>query len=296
MTNSIEYYVARNVEEALAILGSKPEPTLPIAGGTDLLVEIKQGRRPDVHALVDITRIPELSVIEQRGQELFIGAGVPLSLVIASPLVQFHAAALAEACQQIGGPQVRAVATLGGNVAHALPAADGAVALVALDAQAEVAFPAGRRRVALTDLYLGPGQTTLRPRRDLLVGFYLPRRREGQASGFERVMRPQGVALAIVNCAVWVERKFNRIAGVRIALGPGGPKPNRAEVLEKALRGEALSAHTFEHLGEVMREAVKFRTSPHRASAEYRYLIAGALLSELLSKVWTRTESIQSTQ
>ena len=112
---------------------------MPIAGGTDLLLDLKQGRHAPVHTLIDLTFVPEMTVLELRGDELYIGAAVPVNRVALDPLTGTHAQALVEACDLIAGPQVRNVATLGGNVAHALPAADGTIALTALDAQAEVA-------------------------------------------------------------------------------------------------------------------------------------------------------------
>ncbi len=116
---------------------------MPIAGGTDLLLDLKQGRHAPVHTLIDLTFVSEMSLLELRGDDLYIGAAVSVNRVALDPLVGTHAQALVEACNLIAGPQVRNTATLGGNVAHALPAADGTIALTALNAQAEVASPAG---------------------------------------------------------------------------------------------------------------------------------------------------------
>ena len=134
-----------------------------------------------------------------------------------------------EACGLIGGPQVRNTATLGGNVAHALPAADGTIALVALDARVEIASRDGRRLVPILNLFAGVGQSTLLADQEILVGFHLPLRKTGQASAFSRVMRPQGVALPVLNLAVWLERAGDQIHSIRIAIGPSGPVPQRAQ-------------------------------------------------------------------
>ena len=141
-----EYIHPRNVQEAVEALASAPEPVCAIAGGTDLMLDLQQGNHPPVHTMVDLTCIPELRLLEVRGDELVIGAGVPHNQIVDSPLVQEHAQALVEACGLIGGPQVRNMATLGGNVAHALPAADGTIGLMSLNARVEIASPAGRRR------------------------------------------------------------------------------------------------------------------------------------------------------
>jgi CO/xanthine dehydrogenase FAD-binding subunit len=202
-----KYIRAHSVEEALQALSDSPQPACPISGGTDLLLELQQGRHEPVRTLVDLNEIPELNCLEIRGEGLFLGAAVPLSQVSGSNLVALHARALQEACDLIGGPQVRNTATLGGNVAHALPAADGTIALLALDALAETAAPEGRRRLPIEQLFLGPGKSALNLHRELIVGFYLNCCKIGQASAFKRVMRAQGVALPILNLAAWMSRE-----------------------------------------------------------------------------------------
>jgi xanthine dehydrogenase FAD-binding subunit len=229
-----------------------------------------------------------LNFLEVRGAELFIGAGVPVSQVTESPLVIEHARAVSEACGLIGGPQVRNTATLGGNVAHALPAADGMISLVAMDAQAEIASPEGLRRVPMLSLFRGPGQSTLEPKRELLVGFYLPLTSPGKASAFSRVMRPQGVALPILNLAVWLSREEDRIAAVRIAVGPAGPTPQRAGAVEDYLQNKLFSEETLTCARQIWREAMRFRTSPARATAEYRFHLSGHLLEDVIRTAWMR--------
>ena len=206
------YYLARSVEDALQALASAQGPALPIAGGTDLLLDLQQGRHAPVDTLVDLNAIPEMTVIELRTAALYIGAAAPLRLLAELPLVKQHAQALVEACGQVGGPQVRNAATLGGNVAHALPAADGSIALTALDAQAEVATAPGGGRVPIGELYRGPGRSALEAGREIVVGFYLPLSGNGQASAFQRVMRPQGVALPVLNMALWLSRDGETLA------------------------------------------------------------------------------------
>ncbi len=288
------YHIAFSIPDALEALAAAPGPARVIAGGTDLLLDIAQGRHAPVHTLVDISRIPELALIEHRPHGLYIGAAVPLSRIVASPSVVHHARALAQACALIGGPQVRNVATLGGNVAHALPAADGAIALIALDAEAEIADRQGRRRQRVAELYRGPGQSALDPRGELLVGFHVPWRREGQASVFRRVMRPQGVAIAILNMAVWLERRDDVITDVRLAAGPAGPTPRRLTRTEQSLRGHApTEAVLAEALTTLLAEA-HFRTSPHRSSASYRRHLAGVLLRETVLAAWDEAGQAQT--
>ena len=142
------YIRPKNLTEAMDAFATAPRPLLPIAGGTDLLLDLGQGRHSPVQTLVDVTSIAEMTLLEQRGDELFIGAAVPVNRIATSPIVVHHAQALTEACDLIAGPQVRNVATLGGNVAHALPAADGTIALLALNAQVEIAGRVAERTLA----------------------------------------------------------------------------------------------------------------------------------------------------
>jgi carbon-monoxide dehydrogenase medium subunit len=205
-----------------------------------------------------------------------------------------HAQAVAEACGLIGGPQVRNSATLGGNVAHALPAADGMIGLVALGAQAEIAAVdecgVTRRRAPMASLFAGPGKSTLVPGQEILVGFYLPLRSTGQASAFARVMRPQGVALPILNLAIWLAREGTRITGIRIALGPAGPTPQRAQAVENCLNGTEYSAVRISQAKALLEESTRFRTSLRRSTAEYRHHLVGTLFETVLQTAWKRAE------
>ncbi len=288
------YLIARNVREALEALKSAPASARPVAGGTDSLLDLQQGHQPPVDTLVDISGIPELTCLEARGESLFIGAAVPVAEVAESPLVRRHALAVSEACGLIGGPQVRNTATLGGNVAHALPAADGMIALLALSAEAEIAALDGERvslrRAPLLSLFRGPGQSTLLAG-EILTGFYLPLQGAGQASAFGRVMRPQGVALPVLNVAVWLERNLETITDLRVSVGPAGPVPQRAGAVEAALKGAAFQGAAREAALQRAEEAwreMRFRTSPHRATAGYRHHLVGVLFERVLQTAWDR--------
>lgn len=285
-----EYKRPTTVADAVKSLAAASGPALPIAGGTDLLLDLKQGNHSPVHTLVDLTFIPEMSALELRGDELFIGAAVPVNRVALDPLTAAHAQALVEACNLIAGPQVRNTATLGGNVAHALPAADGTIALTALDAQAEVADVSGSRRMPFTSLFLGPGKSAIDKTKEIIVGFYLARSIPHSASCFKRIMRPQGVALPILNCAVWLERTGDIVKDVHIAVGPGGSTPFRATEAEAALREKPLTEETFANTLDVLLGQAKFRTSARRASADYRRHIVGGLFKDVLDTAWKRAE------
>ncbi len=307
-----QYILAYSIKEALQALESASGPACSVAGGTDLLLELQQGHHSPIHTLVDITQIPELNRLELEEfprsalkpgseissppraweQSLFIGAAVPVDRIVRSPLVKEHALCVCEACELIGGPQVRNTATLGGNVAHALPAADGMIALCAMDAQALVASAQGRRLEPVLSLFLGPGKSALQLDREILVGFYLPVRQQMQASAFDRIMRPQGVALPILNTAIWLERENETIRDVRIVIGPSGPVPQRAIELEKALIGERYTPDAVARSARLISTSLHFRTSAYRASAGYRHQLGEVLLEDVLNTAWNRAEAM----
>lgn len=286
-----EFRQPKTIIEAIEDLTKAPQPAMPIAGGSDMLLDIRQGRQAPVHTLVDLTSVQEMNVIELRSNELFIGASVSITRVIRDALVNQHAQALVEACNLIAGPQVRNIATLGGNVAHALPAADGTIAMMALDAQAEVANPNGTRLMSFRDLFLGPGKSALDKTCEIITGFYVPLCDDNQASCFKRIMRPQGVALPILNCAVWVHRDVDTVVDARISVGPGGPTPFRATEAEAVLNGSHFDEALLDRALSRLLTQAKFRTSQRRASSEYRYHIVKGLFKDTFLTAWNRAEN-----
>src|ERR1041385_4412073 len=165
------YHTPVTTEEAVALLARYSGQARVIAGGTDLLVDMRADGDEPQEAFVDITRIPELSVLKNDNGLIFIGGGVTHTQIVKSAEMAALATCLVESCGVVGGPQVRNVATLGGNVAHALPAGDGTTSLVALDAEVEIFYDGSRKWVSILDMYLGPGESLLDSTRDLLVQF-----------------------------------------------------------------------------------------------------------------------------
>ncbi len=283
-----EYLLTHSIQETLDALSASQGTARVVAGGTDLLLDLQQGNHPPVNTLIDVTEVGELRAIEIREGSLFIGASVTHSRLKDSGLVKIHAQAVAEAASLMATPLVCNVATIGGNVAHALPAADGTIALLAMDAQAEIASLDGRRRVSLQELFKGPGESALDPCGDLLVGFFLPLVDRGTASSFTRRVNPQGIALAVLNLAVWLQRKDSQVEAIRIAIGPSGPVPRRMKVAEEVYRGQVPTAEVHAQALEALLNEAQFRTSRHRATAEYRCHLAGIMLDETFRRAWQR--------
>lgn len=280
------YLLPTSIQEAVDALSELDGTSAVIAGGTDLLLDLDQGRHPPVDTMVDITRIDELQQVRVEPDGIFIGAAVTHNEIIHNPVLKENARCLVEGCGLIGGPQVRNVATIGGNVAHALPAGDGTIALVALDAQACIVNSEGETWLPSGDLFAGPGVTTFDRSRELIKGFRIPLSGPGEGSAFDRVMRPQGVAIAILNMAVWMRfASDGSVESARIAVGPGGPTPFRAHALEDFLSGRVLDADTLDESARTLQDEIKLRTSPYRATEAYRRHLIATLLDRTIGRI-----------
>ncbi|MGB2895593.1 MAG: FAD binding domain-containing protein [Anaerolineales bacterium] len=289
MTLWKKYLQPSTVEDALGALGVEPTRSAVIAGGTDLLLDLQQGRHSAVNTLVDITQIPEMTVVQEQDGFLHIGAAVPLHEIVLDVSIQDHAQGLAEACGLIGGPQVRNVATLGGNVGHALPAGDGTIALISLRAEGQLASSEGRRWVPVEMLFEGPGRPNFDRSREIIVAFRFPLSCEAEGSAFKRVMRPQGVAIAILNMGIWLRRERGGIIeDIQIAIGPAGPRPLRAVKTEAVLRGQPFENVNNQNAIHQLLQEVKLRTSPHRSTKAYREHILPTLFTRSITEAWER--------
>lgn len=285
-----KYVIAHSVQEAIEVLNIENRSKAVIAGGSDLLLDIQQGRHAEPEILLDVSGIKEMQQIRKDGSMIYLGGAVTHNEIVRSELLRKHALCVVEGCGLIGGPQVRNVATIGGNVAHALPAGDGTISLLALNAEVNIcSAQEGSRWEPLVEIFDGPGKVTFDRTRELLVGFRFPVKGEREASAFHRVMRPQGVAIAILNMAAWVKLDDQgRFQDLHISCGPAGPKPFRAFRTESALKGNHLEAPVLKQAGEILEHEVSLRTSRYRATKEYRGLLLPVLLREVLETATSR--------
>ena len=171
MTGWKHYHSPSSIDEALELLARYGGDARVVGGGTDLLLELMHGHRPPVEALVDVTRISEMADITSDGDSAYIGGAITHNQIVQSPLMTDRATCLVESCGVVGGPQVRNVGTLGGNVAHALPAGDGTTSLVVLDAEVEYMLDGVRQWSPILETFTGPGKSVIDPTRDVLIRF-----------------------------------------------------------------------------------------------------------------------------
>ena len=279
------YETPNSVEEALGILARYDGRARLIAGGTDLVIELQEGE-DEIACLVDVTRIPGLDRIEEQDGQIVIGPAVTFRQIKESPLVRQRARVLAAASASVGALQIQTMATLAGNVASALPAADGSVALVSLGAEVEIADGTGRRWQPVEELFLGPGRSAVDPSRQMITAIRFPATGPGQGSAWERIGRRRALVLPILNCAVTLalDAGGERIAWARIGLGPVAPVPFRARQTEAFLAGRPAQEETFTQAGEVVLTEAKPRSSLLRASKEYRRAVLPVLLRHALER------------
>lgn len=279
------YETPTSVEEALEILARHDGQAQIIAGGTDLIIELQEGRH-SVQGLVDVTGIPGLDNIQQEGDWIVLGANVTFRQIKESPLLQEQARVLAEAAATVGALQIQTMATLAGNVVSALPAADGCVALLALDAEAEIAEGHGRSWRPVGELFLGPGRSAVDPTRQMLTAIRFPAAGACQGSAWERIGRRRALVLPILNCAVSValNGEGQQFEWARIGLGPVAPVPFRAGQTEAFLADRPANEETIVQATEIAAGEAQPRTSLLRASREYRLEVLKVLVRRGLER------------
>ncbi|HSG97484.1 MAG TPA: FAD binding domain-containing protein [Woeseiaceae bacterium] len=264
------YYAPDNLDEALQILQRYDGRARVVGGGTDLLVESRRGLRRPFEAIVDATRIDGLDRIDNDGEHIVIGCGVTHTAIVTDERIRQYGTCLAESCGVIGGPQVRNTGTLAGNVAHALPAGDGTIGLLALGGEIEIAAADGRRWIPARDSFDGPGRSRIDRHREILTRLRFLKTADNEGSAFHRVMRPQGLCLPIVSMAARLQVDDDVIAAAGISMGPVGPVPWFAEPAAEVLVGGPATRSQFEQAAEVALGHITLRTSKYRATEEYR--------------------------
>ncbi len=294
---AFEYAAPESLPEVLALLREHGARARLLAGGTDLMLEMKR-RAAEPEILVDLGRVPELSFVELAGDTLRIGATATLTEIKDSTVVKQRAPLLIDAIRQFGSQLIRNRATVAGNLCNASPAADLAPPLLALDASVKLQGTTGERSLPLAEFFLAPGRTVIRPD-EVLTEIAIPCR-EGRAAYF-KLGRRKGFAISLVAAAGFGVIAGGRVEDIRLALSAVAPTPIRSLEAEAALIGEAPSAAAIDRAAELVRQEVQraadlrrpppdgYRraTPPHRVEMSYR--IAKRLLTGICNGEGART-------
>lgn len=274
-----EYHKPATVAEAIRLREATPGARF-IAGGTDLWVRMRRGYEAPPE-LVSLRAVRELSDLD-LGEPARIGALVTLADLARSAGCRGRFPALVDAALAMGSVQVRNVATVGGNLCNASPAADLAPALLAYDARAEIRSAKGRRETALADFFLGPGRAALEPG-EILAAVLVPSPGRGARSAFLRRGRVR-MDLALASVAVRLEEDGGVLKGVRVAVGAVAPTPRRLPEVEALLEGRRPEPALFAEAGRAAAGCVAPITDL-RASEGYRRHLVGVFVRRALERL-----------
>jgi xanthine dehydrogenase iron-sulfur cluster and FAD-binding subunit A len=283
------YYRPATLGEAFGLLGRDPARTRIVAGGTDVMVELRRGVRPAT-TLVDVCDLrDELDFIDEDDEWVTFGALTTHNAIVAWPRAAAHALPLAQACSEVGAPQIRTRATLAGNVVTASPANDTITALVALDARVSLASAGGSRRLDIADFCTGFRTTALVPG-ELVRAISVRKTSDRRRGIFLKLGLRRAQAISVVNVAVVVTFAAGRVADVRVALGCVGPTIVRASEAEELLVGTAFERDARERAAESAAQRI-VPIDDVRGSARYRRAAVGALVSRALERLANGTEA-----
>jgi carbon-monoxide dehydrogenase medium subunit len=266
-----EYLEPESIEEALKMLGQYQGRSKIIAGGTDLMLQIRnKAIKPEY--VVDITRIPGLEYIEFEDQQgLRLGALTTIRALETSADLQRKYPVISQAASQLGSVAIRNVATVGGNLCNALPSAETSQALVALSAHVRVVSPRGERTVNLEDFFTGVGKTLLQPD-EVLLEILVPEPPPHTSSVYIKHSPRGPIDLAIVNITVLMtmepDQKVCRDA--RIVLGAVSPTPLRVRKAESVLKGKRVDGALIDRAAQVASDEAHPRHGSIRGSFEYK--------------------------
>jgi carbon-monoxide dehydrogenase medium subunit len=266
-----EYFEPASLPEAVALLARYQGRAQPLAGGTDLLVELKEQLR-HADCVINIKKIPGIDGLSFDPREgLRIGALVTSREIEVSPVAQKHYLSLVQAARELGSIQVRNRATIIGNVCRASPSADTLPPLIADGAEIRIHGSAGERTLLLEDFFTGPGKTVLKPD-ELVTGMRVPAPAPRTGKVYIKHGRRKAMELATVGVAVTLTENSD----VRIVLGAVAPTPIRAKKAEALLRGRKIDGQLIERAAQAALEESR-PISNVRASAEYRRDMVGVL-------------------
>lgn len=277
-------YEAESVEHAIQLLTEHPEAQI-IAGGSDVLVQMREGKRAGKE-LVSIYMIDEMrGVSYEEDGAIRIGSLTSFSHITNDPIIQKQINVLGEAVDMVGGPQIRNIGTIGGNTCNGVTSADSASTLHAWDAIVEITGPDGVRRIPIKDFYIKAGVVDLKPA-EIQTAIIIPKAAyEGYYGHYIKYAMRNAMDIATTGCSVNVKLSEDKktIEDVRIAYGVAGPVPMRAPSAEAVAKGNPVSTETIKTFAKTVLEDINPRDS-WRAAKDFRQHIAVVLAERALKE------------
>ncbi len=279
--HAFEYEAPTTLKEAVQRLTGHNGSARPLAGGTDLIDQMRVGRLTPA-VLVDVKKIAELNVLAVDAVGLHVGAAVPCYRIYQHPAVIEQYSALADSCRIIGGIQIQSRASIGGNLCNSGPAADSTPSMIALGGVCVIAGPAGTREVPVEAFCTGPGKNVLRPG-ELLVEIRFPPPPKNSGSHYRRLIPRNEMDIAVVGVGAAVELDASRqkFVAARIALGAVAPTPLYAKAAGEALAGRPVDDETIKQAARAA-QAIVSPITDMRGTKEYRVHVTGVLVERVL--------------
>ena len=287
MLPEFDLLMPKTLAEALGLLAEGAPDAIPIAGGTNLIPDMRSGLLSP-RVVVNIARLEELHGIWRENGHVVVGGGTTIAELLASPLIAEHAQVLRQATATFANPMVRNRATVGGNLGNASPAADTAPPLLVLGAEVELACREGARIVPLEEFFVHVRDTVCKPA-ELATSIRWPMPAPGSVGGFRKLALRKAEAIAVVSVAVMVEPdETGCCRQVRVALGAVAPTPIRAHAAEDALRGRPLTSETIAKAADLAASATCC-IDDIRGSGTYRERVVAVLTRRLLADLARET-------
>jgi len=278
------YLTPKTIEDARSLLSRYKGEARVIAGGTDLMVLMKNRDITPAY-IIDLEAIPGLNYIRYDGKGLKIGALTTIHDIESSPVVRENFPVLADAARQMGSPQIRNMATVAGNLCRAAPSADMAPPLIGLGAKAKIVGPSGERVIGLEEFFVGPGESVLQSN-EILAEIQVPNPPPHTRGIYLKTSARAAVGIAFAGVAVIVtlDAKHTSITDAKIVLGAVAPTPIRATQAEDILNGKTIEENLIEKAARAAAEAAK-PISDIRSSAEYRKEMVKVLVTRAIRQV-----------
>ncbi|MBW1730426.1 MAG: xanthine dehydrogenase family protein subunit M [Deltaproteobacteria bacterium] len=274
-----DYYQPESLKEAYQLMEKFKGEALYVAGGTDVIVRIKQ-RAIEPEALISLRGLKELRGIKDNGG-LTLGAGTLFRDIERYPLIAKEYPALHQAASMLANLQIRNVATVGGNLCNAAPSADSAPPLIVLGAMVVLEGPGGKRKMSLEDFFTGPGQTAKEPQ-EIMREIHIPEKDANTATVFLKIGRvSQDIAIANAAALVTMENKVCKRC--RLAVGAVAPVPLRLKGIEEKIEGEEITDDLLQEVEKMVCDAVSPITDV-RATKEYRRTVSGVLVKRAIAQ------------
>jgi len=285
---SFDYAAPTSLAEATALLARANGTARILAGGTDLLVQLREHLR-EADLVVDAKRIPELMELSYKpDQGLRLGASVPCYRIYEDAAISAAYPALADAARIVGGWQIQSRASVGGNLCNSSPAGDTIAPLIALQARCVIVGPDGSREVPAEGFCTAPGKNVLRPG-EILARILFPPRARTSGSAYERFIPRNEMDIAVVGAGSWVQLNAagDTIEQARVGLVAIAPTPRFAAEASQFLEGKPATDETFAQAGELAKQ-VASPIDDMRGTAEFRRHLVGVLTRRTLAKAVKR--------